>query len=91
MYLDNVLIKLRRQYKKDEVVMFALNSIKELKKQIIKEQSELNKYKEYLKKSKIEIENINKTNSLLCEEIDKLKNDKKKCYKRIKDLTSIKA
>lgn len=90
MALDNVLIKLRRQYKKDEVVMFALNSINDLKDQLQKEKDELNKYKEYLKKEKYENEILEKKNVLLCEEIDELKTGKKKLFKRIKDLTSTK-
>ncbi len=38
-YEDTILIKLRRDYEKDEVVMFALNKIKELKIEAAKNES----------------------------------------------------
>jgi len=77
MYLENVLIKLRRQYKKDEVIMFALNSINNFKEQLQKQTDELNKYKEYFKTEKLGNEILKKKNVLLCEEIDKLKKRQK--------------
>lgn len=57
-YEDTVLIKLRRDYSKDEVVMFALNKIKEL-------QIEKGKNKSYIDELESEIEKVKKENAIL--------------------------
>jgi len=43
MYTDNILIRLEREYSKDEMVIFAMNTIKELKQRNEKLSSEINK------------------------------------------------
>ena len=62
MYEENVLIKLRRDYEKDEVVMFALNKIKA-------QEVAISKLKDYISKLKNE--------SAEFKEIEELKNGNK--------------
>lgn len=85
-YEDTVLIKLRRDYEKDEVVMFALNKIKELKIEAAKNESyiyELTKQNEDLK-AFVRNKNLEKQRQL---QIPKeLKNLEKSNENKIKNL-----
>lgn len=54
-YEDNVLIKLRRDYEKDEVVLFALNKIKELQTELGKANSYIQELEDNLSRKTKEV------------------------------------
>lgn len=74
-YEDTVLVKLRRVYKKDEVVMFSLNKIKE-------QQIEIGKLKSYIDELE---DKLLKKNKQISKEVD-LKNDTKLLLSKINSL-----
>lgn len=55
MYEDNVLLKLRRDYSKDEVVMYALNKIHELQKELKVERDRNQKLSEEVNKVRVDL------------------------------------
>lgn len=82
-YEDNVLIKLRRDYKENEVIMHVLNKIKELQV----ENGKLNAYIEELKDNPLNLY-LKDRNDILFNENNRLRLENRKLTEGVKKNTN---